>query len=71
MEAEERRLLYVGMTRAKHRLILSRAVQRHWRGRLRRLSPSPYLNDIEDALVRQSRMDALRKRPEDNQLKLL
>jgi len=71
MEAEERRLLYVGMTRAKDRLVLSRAVQRHWRGRLRRLNPSPYLNDIEDALVRQSRMDALRKKPKDNQLKLL
>ena len=31
--AEERRLFYVGMTRAKDRLILSRARQRHWRGR--------------------------------------
>src|SRR5262249_23713551 len=35
--AEERRLFYVGMTRAKDRLILSHARQRLWRGRLRML----------------------------------
>ena len=69
-EAEERRLLYVGMTRAKDRLFLSRAIQRHWRGRVRRLSPSPFLNDIESELVRHSHMEAARKRPENNQLKL-
>ena len=37
--AEERRLFYVGMTRAKDRLILSRARQRFWRGRLQVLAP--------------------------------
>src|SRR5262249_24570005 len=37
--AEERRLFYVGMTRAKDHLILSRAMQRQWRGKLRRLEP--------------------------------
>ena len=61
----------MGMTRAKDRLFLSRAVERHWRGRPRRMGPSPYLSDIEGELVRQSRMVALRRRPEDHQLKLL
>jgi uncharacterized protein (TIGR00375 family) len=49
--AEERRLFYVAMTRAKDRLILSRAAQRAWRGRLASLPPSPFLSDIADALL--------------------
>lgn len=69
--AEERRLFYVGMTRAKDRLILSRALQQHWRGRLRSLSPSPFLSDIESELVRHQRMNAVRRKAEDKQLKLL
>ena len=44
--AEERRLFYVAMTRAKDRLFLSRAVERPWRGRTSRLDPSPFLGDI-------------------------
>jgi DNA helicase-2/ATP-dependent DNA helicase PcrA len=32
--AEERRLFYAGMTRAEDRLILTRAQQRKWRGRV-------------------------------------
>jgi len=68
--AEERRLAYVGMTRAKDRLILSRALQRYWRGGLRKLDPSPFLADIEKELVRQQRA-ALRAKPADKQLKLL
>ena len=35
--AEERRLFYVGMTRAEDRLILTRAQQRKWRGRVQAL----------------------------------
>jgi len=67
--AEERRLFYVGMTRAKDRLLLSRALKRRWRGRVRALEPSPYLADIESELVRQQRAQ-LPRRPEDRQLKL-
>ncbi|HKT17479.1 MAG TPA: UvrD-helicase domain-containing protein [Stellaceae bacterium] len=67
--AEERRLAYVGMTRAKDRLILSRALQRHWRGGLRKLEPSPFLADIERELVKQQRA-ALRAKPAEKQLKL-
>jgi DNA helicase-2/ATP-dependent DNA helicase PcrA len=69
--AEERRLLYVGMTRARDRLFLSRALERPWRGRIRRLEPSPFLGDIEAELVRLERMPRARGRPEDRQLRLL
>jgi uncharacterized protein (TIGR00375 family) len=51
--AEERRLFYVAMTRAKDRLLLSRAAQRFWRGRLLALPPSPFLRDIADDLMTQ------------------
>jgi superfamily I DNA/RNA helicase len=71
MIAEERRLFYVGMTRAKDRLILSRALSRHWRGRVRQLGPSPFLSRIEDELVKHQRSEGLRRKPEDRQLKLL
>ena len=69
--AEERRLFYVGMTRAKDRLILSRARQRHWRGRLQMLEPSPFLRDIENELVKHQLMEPGRRKPQDRQLKLL
>ncbi|HUA76131.1 MAG TPA: UvrD-helicase domain-containing protein, partial [Acetobacteraceae bacterium] len=49
---EERRLFYVGMTRARERLVLSRSAERSWRGRRQRLPPSRFLADIEAALLR-------------------
>jgi DNA helicase-2/ATP-dependent DNA helicase PcrA len=61
--AEERRLLYVGMTRARDRLILSRAERRMWRGRTREQAPSRLLADIERALVEQQ-ASALPRRPQ-------
>lgn len=67
---EERRLFYVGMTRAKDRLILSRAVKRRWRGALRTLEPSPYLDEIESELLRVSRAAAWRRREPSRQLAL-
>ena len=51
-DAEERRLFYVAMTRAKDRLFLTRAMQRQWRGQLRSLPPSPYLAMIDKTLAR-------------------
>lgn len=69
--AEERRLFYVGMTRAKDRLILSHARQRHWRGRLRMFEPSPFLRDIENELVKHQPTQGARSKPQDRQLKLL
>jgi DNA helicase-2/ATP-dependent DNA helicase PcrA len=68
--AEERRLFYVGMTRAKDRLVLSRALKRLWRGRVHAQAPSPFLADIESELVKEQRSE-LRRGREDRQLKLL
>jgi uncharacterized protein (TIGR00375 family) len=71
MLAEERRLFYVGMTRAKDRLLLSRARQRLWRGRPHTLEPSPFLRDIENELIKHQPMEGGRRRLPDRQLKLL
>jgi len=50
-EAEERRLLHVAITRAEDELHLSWAAQRTLRGREARRRPSPFLADLEAALV--------------------
>jgi DNA helicase II / ATP-dependent DNA helicase PcrA len=68
--AEERRLFYVGMTRAQDRLILTRAAQRRWRGRVQSLPPSPFLAAIEGELLKHQRNEGLRSRPENRQLTL-
>jgi DNA helicase-2/ATP-dependent DNA helicase PcrA len=68
--AEERRLFYVGMTRAKDRLVLSRALSRRRHGRVQRQEASPFLGDIVEELVKHQRAD-YRRKPEDRQLKLL
>ena len=70
--AEERRLFYVGVTRAMTRLYLCRARKRLWRGKVREMPPSPYLADIEQRLLEQSRARpaATRNRRQDSQLKL-
>jgi DNA helicase-2/ATP-dependent DNA helicase PcrA len=68
--AEERRLFYVGMTRAMDRLYLSRAQERDWRRRKQALPPSPFLTDIEAELLRHQRPARRRAREEDRQLKL-
>jgi uncharacterized protein (TIGR00375 family) len=47
---EERRLFFVGMTRAKRRLFLTNAQRRKWRGRIRRMLPSPFLGNIPAGL---------------------
>ena len=69
---EERRLFYVGVTRARNRLYLCRAARRLWRGKIRELPPSPYLADIEERLLerRRSRIPGRQARNEDGQLKL-
>ena len=70
--AEERRLFYVGVTRARTRLYLCRARKRLWRGRVRELPPSPYLADIEERLLERprSRIPGKRAGNEDGQMKL-
>lgn len=49
---EERRLFFVGMTRARHRLFLSSAAERFLFGVTRYAEPSSYLSDIETELRR-------------------
>ena len=68
---EERRLFYVGVTRAKTKLFLCRAKRRLWRGKVRELPPSPYLSDVEERLLerRLSRIPDKRKKT-DGQMKL-
>lgn len=62
--AEERRLFYVAMTRAKDRLFLTRAAERFWRGAVRSLPASPFLGDIPGALVTQRATASRKRRPQ-------
>ena len=49
--AEERRLLFVGMTRATTRLTLLTAAKRMMRGEVTACPPSPFLSSIDPALL--------------------
>lgn len=70
--AEERRLFYVGMTRAKDRLFLSHAQKRLWQGRIQTRQPSPFLKDIEQKLLEIKQHVAKKKieTPETEQMDL-
>jgi len=59
--AEERRLLFVGMTRARQRLVLSHARRRLWQGKVRPTSPSPFLEDVQQRLVAMHQHRAVKK----------
>jgi len=48
---EERRLLYVGVTRAREKLVISRCDARAMRGKAVPRTPSRFLSDIPDELV--------------------
>jgi DNA helicase-2/ATP-dependent DNA helicase PcrA len=48
---EERRLAYVGITRAEERLYLTRAASRNWYGRPAFHTPSRFLSEIPSALI--------------------
>jgi DNA helicase II / ATP-dependent DNA helicase PcrA len=61
--AEERRLFFVGMTRARSHLLLSHARRRAWRGTVREATPSPFLADLEAALLDHAQTSA-RRRPQ-------
>ena len=68
---EEKRLLYVGMTRAKKLLYLSHAKSRTFRGRKFNLSKSPFLNSIQEELLEKVKNNFHKKPDEkDNQLSL-
>jgi superfamily I DNA/RNA helicase len=71
--AEERRLFFVGMTRARSHLFLSHARRRAWRGSVREAEPSPFLADLQAALLDQAALPARRRPgpPAADQLSLL
>jgi len=48
---EERRLFFVGITRARSRLFLFYSRKRTLRGESREIKPSPFLADLEEALL--------------------
>ncbi|MUL41857.1 AAA family ATPase [Streptomonospora sp. PA3] len=71
-EAEERRLFFVGLTRARHRLYLSRARRRTRRGTAADTVASPFLSAIDPGLTMPvDEESAARRRPRDRQLRLL
>lgn len=51
---EERRLCYVGMTRAKEHLYISHVKTRHLWGTIRRMRPSRFLKEIPEQYVQQA-----------------
>ncbi|MFZ1325472.1 MAG: DNA helicase II [Candidatus Contendobacter sp.] len=59
---EERRLAYVGMTRAQRQLVLCYAERRNWYGRDNYPSPSRFLQEVPEELTRAVRAGALRRR---------
>ncbi|MBM7114680.1 ATP-dependent helicase [Archangium primigenium] len=64
---EERRLCYVGITRAKERLYLTRSAMRVKRGKEVPRTPSRFLEDIPPELVEVVDLDAPRKGPPTEQ----
>jgi len=68
--AEERRLLFVGMTRARAHLLLSCAARRSRHGSSTETGASPFLSAIDPALLDRS-VPPRARRPADRQLRLL
>jgi uncharacterized protein (TIGR00375 family) len=71
--AEERRLFYVGMTRAQHSLTLTYAARRLLFGEMVALPPSRFIDEIEaarKALLTPSQLPKRREQTEDLQMKL-
>ena len=68
--AEERRLFFVGMTRAQDRLYISHAARRFRYGTERQTSPSPFLAAIDPNLLDQRGTQAIPRRPRDRQPRL-
>ncbi|MFC6019057.1 UvrD-helicase domain-containing protein [Plantactinospora solaniradicis] len=68
--AEERRLFFVGLTRAQDRLYLSHVSRRLRHGQERDCVPSPFLTSIDAGLFERLG-DTAPRRPKDRQLRLL
>jgi len=67
--AEERRLCYVGMTRAKETLHLSWAQARYIYGQLEIQDPSPFLSEIPDSILNEIQAGGIEKSIEIEQPK--
>ncbi|MFC7529044.1 UvrD-helicase domain-containing protein [Actinoplanes sp. GCM10030250] len=68
--AEERRLFFVGLTRAQDRLYVSHSAKRSRHGSEREQSPTPFLDVIDSGLFERLG-EATPARPKDRQLRLL
>ncbi|MEV0131236.1 UvrD-helicase domain-containing protein [Dactylosporangium sp. NPDC050688] len=68
--AEERRLFFVGLTRAQDRLFLSHSRSRFRHGSEREMSPTPFLSSIDPGLL-ERRGPAAPRKPKDRQLRLI
>ena len=68
--AEERRLFFVGLTRAQDRLYVTHAARRFRHGAERDQSPTPFLDAIDPGLFERLG-DKVVARPRDRQLRLL
>ena len=60
---EERRLCYVGMTRAKQKLVMSYAESRRWHGAERYSTPSRFLRELPAERVEEVRVRGTVRRP--------
>jgi len=67
---EERRLFFVGMTRARDRLYLCHAGRRRWRGAAQSMHPSRFLEAIEEQLLERSQTRRRAARRPQEQLSL-
>ncbi|MPZ59688.1 MAG: AAA family ATPase [Propionibacteriales bacterium] len=68
---EERRLLFVGMTRARQHLYLSHAAERLRQGTVQKAGRSPFLSDLDPAVCERIGDPVPRTRPRTTQLRLL
>jgi len=68
--AEERRLFFVGVTRAQDRLYVTHAARRFRHGSEREQAPTPFLEPIDAGLFERLG-DTVPARPKDRQLRLL
>jgi DNA helicase-2/ATP-dependent DNA helicase PcrA len=66
--AEERRLAYVGITRAEQRLYLTRAVSRAWFGRPAYHKQSRFLTEVPERLIEWRRSEAVAAAPASERL---
>lgn len=61
---EERRLFYVAMTRAEHKLTLSYALTRYRYGTLRDCEPSRFLKELDQGLIKVSKKFVVDEKPQ-------